>query len=176
VTLKIFNRQINQNKIMANPIPAGFHTLTPHIVVTDGAAALEFYKKAFGAEERFRLTTPGGTSVMHAQMKVGDSVLMIGGEFPPNVLSPKSRGGTSTYLHCYLADADAAFARAVNAGCKIIMPISDTFWGDRYGVVEDPFGHQWSLATRQQDLTHDQLAANARKFFDQAGKGDQAAK
>ncbi len=150
---------------MTKPIPTGFHSLTPHIVVTDGAAALEFYKQAFGAEECFRLTTPGGSSVMHAQMRIGDSMLMIGGEFPPSALSPKSRGGTSTFLHLYLADADAAFDRAVKAGCKIIMPVSDTFWGDRYGVVEDPFGHQWSLATHKQDLTPEQLSTNAKEFF-----------
>jgi uncharacterized glyoxalase superfamily protein PhnB len=161
---------------MTQPIPAGFHSLTPHIVVTDGDAALEFYKRAFGAEERFRLTTPGGNSVMHAQMTIGDSVLMIGGEFPPNALSPTSRGGTSTFLHLYLADSDAAFDRAVKAGCKIIMPVSDTFWGDRYGVVEDPFGHQWSLATHQQDLTPDQLAANAKEFFAKMSQADCGAK
>ena len=150
---------------MTKPIPDGFHTLTPHIVVTDGAAALEFYKKAFGAEERFRLLTPGGSSVMHAQMKIGDSILMIGSEFPPDCLSPKKRGGTSVFLHLYVPDVDAAFDRAVKAGCTIKMPVSDTFWGDRYGIVEDPSGHQWSIATHKQDLTHDQLVANAKEFF-----------
>jgi PhnB protein len=150
---------------MAKPVPDGFHTLTPHIVVADGAQAIEFYKKAFGAQELFRLLTPDGTALMHAQMKIGDSILMLGGEMPPRALSPKSRGGTSVSLHLSLADADAAFDRAVKAGCKVIMPISDAFWGDRYGVVEDPFGHQWSLATHKQDLTPEQLAANAKEFF-----------
>ena len=150
---------------MAKPIPDGFHTLTPHLVVTDGAAAIEFYQQAFGAQEVSRLLTPDGATVMHAQMKIGDSQLMLGSEMPPHALSPKSRGGTSTYLHLYLADADAAFNRAVKAGCTIKMPVADTFWGDRYGVVEDPFGHQWSLATHQHDYTQAQLEANAREFM-----------
>ena len=160
---------------MAQPIPAGFQTLTPHIVVTDGAAAIEFYKKAFGAQELFRLLTPDGQAVMHAQLKLGNSILMLGGEMPPRTLSPKSRGGTSTNLHLYVTDAAAAFNHAVNAGCKIIMPVSDTFWGDRYGAVEDPFGHEWSLATHQQDLTPEQLNANAKAFFDRMSQGHRTA-
>jgi PhnB protein len=155
---------------MANPIPQGFRTLTPHIVVNDGVKALEFYKKAFGAEERMRVPVPGGTSVMHAQLKIGDSILMIGSEFPPDCLGPVARGGTSVFLHLYLPDADAAFDRAVKAGCTINMPMSDCFWGDRYGVVQDPFGHRWSLATHKQDLTPDQLAENAKAFFANAAK------
>src|ERR1035438_9470932 len=150
---------------MTKPIPDGFHTLTPHIVVTDGAAAIEFYKKAFGAQVLARLLTPDGKTVMHAQLKIGDSTLMLGGEMPPHSLSPKSRGGTSVYLHLYLADADAAFERAVKAGCIIRMPVSDMFWGDRYGQVEDPFGHQWSIATHKHDYTEEQLAANAKEFM-----------
>lgn len=150
---------------MAKPIPDGFNTLSPHIVVTDGAAACEFYQKAFGATENGRVLMPGTSIVMHAQLKIGDSVLMLGGEFPPNALSPKSRGGTSVFLHLYLENADAAFNRAVQAGCKIIMPMSDTFWGDRYGVVEDIFGHQWALATHKVDYTLEQIAANAKEFM-----------
>ncbi len=156
---------------MAQPIPDGFHSLTPHIVVADGAAAIEFYKKAFAAQELARLLTPDGKTVMHAQLKIGDSLLMLGGEMPPHALSPKSRGGTSVYLHLYLADADAAFNRAVQAGCTIRMPVSDTFWGDRYGVVEDPFGHQWAIATHQHDYTPEQIAANARVFLETMTKG-----
>lgn len=150
---------------MSNCIPKDFHTLTPHIVVPNAADALEFYKQAFGAEEQVRILMPGTNTVMHAQMRIGNSVLMMGGEFPPNALAPKSRGGTSTYLHLYLPDADAACERAVKAGCVIRMPVSDTFWGDRYGIVEDPYGHQWSLATHKHDFTPEQIAANAREFF-----------
>ena len=150
---------------MTKPIPDGFHTLTPHIVVPDGAAAIEFYKQAFGAQENTRLMTPDGKAVMHAQLTIGNSVLMLGSEMPPHALSPKRRGGTSVYLHMYHADADAAFDRAVKAGCTIRMPVSDTFWGDRYGVVEDPYGHQWSLATHRHDYTQQQVEANAKEFF-----------
>lgn len=150
---------------MANSIPADFHTLTPHLIVTDAARALEFYKKAFDAREQVRILMPNSTKVMHAQMKIGSSVFMMGSEFPPNSLSPKSRGGTSVYLHLYVPDADASFDLAVKAGCVIRMPLSDTFWGDRYGVVEDPFGHHWSIATHKQDFTQEQIEANAREFF-----------
>jgi PhnB protein len=150
---------------MTKPIPDGFHSLTPHIVVTDGVAAIEFYKKAFGARENSRLMSPDGKALMHAQLTIGNSVLMLASEFPPNALSPKSRGGTSVFLHIYTEDADAAFDRAVKAGCVIKMPMSDTFWGDRYGCVEDPFGHQWSIATHKHDWTQEQIAENAKAFF-----------
>lgn len=150
---------------MAKPIPDGFHTLTPHLIVPDGAAAIEFYKKALGAQELFRLLTPDGKALMHAQLKIGNSIVMLGSEFPPDCLSPKSRGGTSVFLHIYTEDADAAFDRAVKAGCTVNMSVSDTFWGDRYGQVEDPYGHKWSIATHKHDYTEAQIAANAKEFF-----------
>jgi uncharacterized glyoxalase superfamily protein PhnB len=155
---------------MTQPVPAGFHTLTPHLVVADGAAAIEFYQKAFGAQENTRLLTPDGKTVMHAQLTIGNSVFMLGGEMPPHCLSPKSRGGASVYLHLYMADADAAFDRAVKAGGTVKMPVSDMFWGDRYGVVEDPSGHQWAIATHQHDYTQAQVEANAKAFFEKMGK------
>jgi len=150
---------------MAKPIPDGFYTITPHIIVSDAAKAIEFYKKALGAQEMERFMTPDGKSVMHAQLKIGNSRLMLGNEFPPTCLSPKSRGGTTVSLYLYLENADAAFDRAVKAGCSVKMPMTDQFWGDRYGQVEDPFGHQWSLATHKQDLTKEDIAESARKFF-----------
>ena len=150
---------------MTQPIPKGFHTLSPHLIVADGAAAIEFYKKAFGAEENTRLLGPDGQSVMHAQLTIGNSVFMLGSEMPPHALSPKSRGGSSVYLHLYVADADATFDRAVQAGAIIKMPVSDMFWGDRYGVVEDPSGHQWSIATHQHDYTQAQIEANFKEFM-----------
>src|SRR5258708_27385216 len=155
---------------MTKPIPDGFYTITPHLIVSDAAKAIEFYKKAFGAEEIERFMTPDGKAVMHAQLKIGNSMLMLGNEFPPACLSPKSRGGTSVSLHVYVENADGAFDRAVKAGCTVKMPMMDQFWGDRYGQVEDPFGHQWSLATHKQDLTQDQIAANAKTFFANMGK------
>jgi uncharacterized glyoxalase superfamily protein PhnB len=150
---------------MAKSIPDGFHTITPHIIVQDAAKAIEFYKKAFGAQENTRHLAPDGKNVMHAQLKIGNSVLMLASEFPPGCLSPKSRGGTSTTLHLYVENADAAFDRAVKAGCTVKMPLSDQFWGDRYGQVEDPFGHLWSIATHKQDLTDVQIAENAKAAF-----------
>jgi uncharacterized glyoxalase superfamily protein PhnB len=155
---------------MTNPVPAGFHTLTPHLIVADGAAAIEFYQKAFGATECFRMMSPDGKALMHAQVKIGDAMLMLGSEFPPDCLSPKNRGGTSVFLHIYTADAEALFARAVKAGCKIQMPMSDCFWGDRYGQVEDPFGHKWSIAMHQHDYTPAQIEANAKEFFSKMPK------
>src|SRR5204863_7597637 len=109
-------------------------------------------------------------AVMHAQLKIGNSMLMIANEFPPMCLSPKTRGGTSVTLHLYVENADAVFERAVKAGCTVKMPISDQFWGDRYGQLEDPFGHQWSFATHKQDLSKDQIAQNAKAFFAQMAK------
>ena len=150
---------------MTKPIPDGFHSLTPHLVVSDAAKAIEFYKKAFGAQEMERFLRPDGKAVMHAQLKIGNSMLMLGNEFPPTCLSPKSRGGTTVSLYLYVENADSAFERAVKAGCTVKMPMADQFWGDRIGQVEDPFGHQWSIATHKQDLTKDQIAANAKTFF-----------
>jgi uncharacterized glyoxalase superfamily protein PhnB len=150
---------------MTKPIPDGFHTLTPHIIVQDAAKAVEFYKKAFAAQEITRHMTPDGKAVMHAQLKIGNSMLMLGQEMPPTCLSPKSRGGTSATLHLYVENADAAFDRAVKAGCTVKMPLTDQFWGDRYGMAEDPFGHQWSIATHKQDLSAEQIAANAKAAF-----------
>ena len=151
---------------MTKPIPDGFNSLSAHIIVNDGIAAIEFYKKALGAQEVMRMMSPDGKALMHAQMKVGNSMLMLAGEFPPNCLSPKSHGGSSVFLHIYTENADAAFDRAVKAGCKENMPMSDTFWGDRYGQVEDPFGHQWSFATHKHDWTAEQIAANAKDWME----------
>jgi uncharacterized glyoxalase superfamily protein PhnB len=150
---------------MTKPIPDGFHTITPHLTVQDAGQAIEFYGKAFGAKETEKFMRPDGKGVMHAQIKVGTSIIMLGSEFPPTCLSPKSRGGTSVTLHLYVEDADAAFNRAVKAGCTAKMPVSDQFWGDRYGQVEDPYGHIWAIATHKQDLSKDQIAANAKAFF-----------
>src|SRR6266851_3859920 len=150
---------------MTKAIPDGFNTITPHLIVSDAAKAIEFYKKALGAQEIERFMTPDGKGVMHGQLKIGSSMLMLGNEQQPNCLSPRSRGGTTVSLYLYVENADAAFDRAVKAGCSVKMPITDQFWGDRCGQVEDPFGHQWSFASHKQDLTKDQIAANAKAFF-----------
>ena len=141
----------------AKPIPDGFHSLTPHIVVKGAAQAIDFYKKAFGAEEINRAALPDG-SIIHALLRVGDSMLMLNDEFPQmNAMGPTSIGGTAVTLHLYVQDADKAWQRAVQAGAKVKMPIADMFWGDRYGIVSDPFGHDWSIATHTKDLTPDQI-------------------
>jgi uncharacterized glyoxalase superfamily protein PhnB len=150
---------------MTKPIPDGFSTITPHLIVSDAAKAIEFYKKAFGAQELERFMSPDGKAVMHAQLKIGNSMLMLGNEFPPTCLSPKSRGGTTVSLYLYVENADNVFDRAVKAGCAVKMPMTDQFWGDRCGQVEDQFGHQWSLATHKKDLTKEEIAANAKTFF-----------
>ena len=155
---------------MTKPIPDGFSTITPHLIVPDAAKAIEFYKKALGAQEQERFMMPDGKAVMHAQLKIGNSMVMLGNESPPTCLSPKSRGGTSVSLYLYVKDADAAFENAVETGCTVKMLMSDQFWGDRYGQVEDPFGHQWSFATHQEDLTAEQIAQNAKKFFAEMAK------
>jgi len=150
---------------MTKPIPDGFHTLTPHIVVADAINAIEFYKNAFGAREVCRHMTPDGKGLMHAQLKIGDSIILMAGEWPPMCVAPKTRGGTSVTLAIYCEDADAVFARAVKAGCTVKMPLADQFWGDRYGVVEDPSGHMWSIATHQHDYSAEQMAAAAKEAF-----------
>ena len=155
---------------MAKPIPDGFNTITPSLIVSDGAKAIEFYKKAFGAQETEKFMSPDGKGVMHAQLKIGNSMVMLGSEHPPECLSPKSRGGSSVSLYLYVENADAAFDRAVKAGCKVKMPMEDQFWGDRFGSVEDPFGHQWAFATHKQDLTKDQIAEKAKAFFAKMAK------
>lgn len=158
---------------MSKSIPNEFHTITPHLIVSDAAKAIDFYKKALGAQEKDKFLLPDGKGVMHAELKIGDSIVMLGNERGPHCLSPKSRGGTTVSLHLYSDNADAAFDRAVKAGCTVKMPMADMFWGDRYGQVEDPFGHQWSFATHKQDLSKDQIAANAQKFFAEMAKQQQ---
>jgi uncharacterized glyoxalase superfamily protein PhnB len=145
-------------------IPEGYNTVTPYLIIEGAAEAIEFYKKAFGAQEKERFMTPDGKNVMHAQLQIGNSMLMLGNE-SQHCLSPKSRGGTTVSLFVYVENADATFDKAVKAGCTVKMPIMDQFWGDRCGQVEDRFGHQWSIATHKQDLSEEQIAANAKAAF-----------
>ena len=139
------------------PIPDGMHSLTPHLVCAGAADAMAFYQRAFNAVELSRLPGPQGR-LMHASMRIGDSVFMLNDEFPEmGGFGPKSLKGTPVTLHLFVADADAAVAQAVAAGATIKMPLADMFWGDRYGLLEDPFGHQWSVATHQHDLSPEQI-------------------
>ncbi|MCP4246752.1 MAG: VOC family protein [bacterium] len=154
-----------------NPIPDGFHTISPHIVCQGAAEAIEFYKKAFGAEEVFRMPGPDGKAVMHAELQIGDSRLMLCEEFPDmGAKSPKAIGGTPVTVHLYVADADKIFAQAIEAGATVNMPLTDMFWGDRYGKLSDPFGHQWSVATHKEDLSPDEIAKRQAEAFGPGGK------
>ena len=138
-------------------IPEGYHTLTPYLTVRDAARAIEFYKKAFGAEDRGAMKGPDG-KIMHAELKIGDSIIMLADEFPQyGVVAPETVGGSSSWLHIYVDDVDGAFDRAVKAGAVTEMPVADMFWGDRYGKLKDPFGHKWSIATHKADLSAEEM-------------------
>ena len=149
-----------------SPIPEGLHTVTPHLVVRNAAQAIEFYKKAFGAEERSRFEMPGGT-IGHAELKIGNSVIFLADEMPgPGCsLSPQAVGGSTCTLNIYIDDVDKLFQQAVQAGGKSVMDPSDMFWGDRYGTLTDPFGHVWSIATHKEDLTTEEIGQRAQEFF-----------
>jgi uncharacterized glyoxalase superfamily protein PhnB len=150
------------------PIPEGLHTVTASLKVRDTAKAIEFYKEAFGATERGRFETPTG-GIMHAEITIGDSVVMLGEEMPEmGAKSPLLLGGTPVRLHIYTADVDSLFARATKAGATVTMPVADQFWGDRYGVLADPFGHEWSIATHTKDLTVDEMKKAAEELFSRA--------
>jgi len=139
------------------PIPDGYHTLTPYLTVRNAAKAIEFYKQAFGATERGVMKGPDG-KLMNAELQIGDSIVMLADEWPDfGALSPESVGGSSSGLHIYVDNVDDAFARAVKAGAQTEKPVSDQFWGDRYGKLKDPFGHKWSIATHVKDMSADEM-------------------
>ena len=147
----------------AKPVPDGYHTVTPYLACGDGAAAIDFYKKAFGATEIMRIPGPGGT-VGHAEVQIGDSRIMLTGEYAAmNFLSPASRGGTTVHIHLYVAGCDAMIERAVKAGAKLLRAPADQFYGDRMGTVQDPFGHVWHLATHTEDLSASEIRKRAPK-------------
>ena len=149
----------------ANPIPPGFHSLTAHLSVSGAAAYIDFLKRAFNAIEIDRSPGPGG-KLMHAEVRIGDSLLMFADDFTAEFgLPPLAQGRLPFQLHLYVPDADATWNQAVAAGCEVIMPIGDQFWGDRYGHVRDPFGFVWSIATRKEDLTPEELQERQAKAF-----------
>jgi PhnB protein len=153
------------------PVPDGFHTITPHLTVRDANRALEFYKQAFGAEVLGVAPGPGG-KVLHASLKIGDSMLMLNDEFPEfgGDPAPTATRGSGVALHIYIDNVDAAFERAVSAGATVKMPLMDQFWGDRYGVVIDPFGHKWSLATHSRDMSREEMEQEQEKAFSKMPK------
>jgi PhnB protein len=146
-------------------VPEGYHTLTPYMTVRDAARAIEFYKQAFGAVERGVMKGPDG-KIMHAELRIGDSICMLADEFPEyGSLSPLSTGGSGMGLHIYVEDVDSAFDRAIKAGASVEMPVSDMFWGDRYGKLADPFGHKWSIATHKADLSMEEMAEGMKAMM-----------
>lgn len=143
------------------PIPDGYHSVTPYLIVSDAPRALEFYKAAFGATELMRMTQPDGR-VGHAEIRIGDSPVMLADEFPEiGARSPQTIGGTAVSLMVYVPDVDAVVAQAVAAGAKLTRPIADQFYGDRIGGVADPFGHSWFIATHEEDVPPDELERRA---------------
>src|SRR5262245_25457322 len=156
---------------MTKSIPDGYRTVTPYITVKGAAQAIDFYTRAFGAKPGERMNGPDGKSVMHAEIKIGDSMIMLSDEFPQmGSRSPQTLGGTSGSLFLYVPDVDAAFKRAVDAGAKAVMPPADMFWGDRFGKVTDPFGHEWALATHKEDLSHDEIQKRGAAAMASMGK------
>jgi PhnB protein len=146
------------------PIPEGMHSVTPHLVVAGAAKAIDFYKQAFGATEMSRLPAPDGR-LMHAAVRIGDSVVMLVDEMPEwKSFGPLALKGTPVTIHLYVPDVDATVKQAESAGAKVTMPPADMFWGDRYGQVEDPFGHKWSVATHVREVTHEDMEDAMRKM------------
>ena len=147
--------------IAAKAIPEGYHSVTPYLILSGASDAIAYYKKALGAEEVLRMEDPGG-KVHHAEIKIGDSRIMLADEHPElQALSPKTVGGSPVSIHLYVEDVDAAVSRAVAAGAKLIRPVADQFYGDRVGGVEDPFGYRWFIATHKEDLTIEEIRRRA---------------
>ncbi|MBV9157227.1 MAG: VOC family protein [Acidobacteriaceae bacterium] len=157
-----------------NPVPEGYRTVTPYLVVDDANGALEYYKKAFGATAVVKMDGPGG-KISHAEFRIGDSMLMMSDEMPRGPRSPKSLGGSPVSIFLYVNDVDSVFKQAVDAGAKGNMPPQDMFWGDRFGKLTDPFGHEWALATHIEDVAPEEMKKRMEAFQAQmaqsAGQG-----
>ncbi len=148
------------------PIPEGYHTVTPMLTVRNAAELIEFYKKAFAAEERYRMSTPDGKGVLHAELKIGDSTFMLADEMPGQECgSPLSFKGTPVGFYVYVEDVDASFKRAVGAGAEVKSPLENMFWGDRTGGVIDPSGYVWTFATHVEELAPEEIEKRSREFF-----------
>lgn len=153
------------------PVPEGYHTATPALTVDDGARALEFYTKGLGAKERMRSLGMGG-KITHAEFLLGDSVFMLSDEIPDmGSKSPKTLGGCSTSIFLYVPDTDAVYRQAIAAGATSLSPPTDMFWGDRHARIRDPFGHEWSIATHQEDIPMEEMEKRAKAFYAQMSRG-----
>lgn len=153
---------------LSQPIPSGYEGLMPYLVIRGVAQAIEFYKELFGAEELVRLPYPDGSTVMHAELKVRNSVLMLGDEAPHfGIASPETIGGTPVSMMFYVPEVDAVFAKAVKLGARSLMPPTDMFWGDRICKFADPFGHHWMIATQKEDVPPEEVIRRAGAMFGQ---------
>ena len=147
------------------PVPEGYHTITPYLAVEDASAAIDFYQRALGAKERVRMSGPGD-SVMHAELEIGDSLVMLSDPFPQaSTKPPKELGGTSVSIFAYVEDIDAVYKQAIDAGATSLMEPDDMFWGDRFGSVQDPFGHSWTIATHVEDVSPEEMEKRSTEFF-----------
>jgi PhnB protein len=145
------------------PIPEGYNTLSVHLAVDDASKAIDYYKQAFGAKERMRMDAPGG-NIGHAELEIGDSLVMLSDPFPQSsVRPPKEVGGTSASVFMYVEDVDAVVKQAVDAGATVTMEVADQFWGDRFGTITDPFGHVWSIATHVEDVSPEEMAERGKE-------------
>jgi uncharacterized glyoxalase superfamily protein PhnB len=152
-------------------IPDGFNSVNSYLIVKDVRKALDFYQRALGAERGVVMEMPGGGPIMHAEMRIGNSTFMLSGENPEwHARSAETLGGSPVSMHLYVEDADKLFDRAAKAGCQVVAPMMDAFWGDRYGKLQDPFGLQWGIATHKKDLTEEQMRKAAADWFAQMGK------
>ncbi len=162
-------------KRVVKPIPEGYRTITPCLAARDAARVIDFYKKVFGAEERFRMNTPDGKCVAHAELKIGDSILMVSDEMPGQTCEPSTLAESCVGLYLYVRNVDNVFERAVAAGATVKEPLKDAFWGDRIGQIIDPAGHLWTLATRVEDVSPEDLRKRGREEFEKmlqgAGRG-----
>jgi PhnB protein len=152
---------MSKGKVKVKPVPEGYHTATPYLIVDGAARALDFYQRVFGATERMRMPGPGG-KVGHAEIGIGDSVIMLADEHPEiGARGPRAYGGAAVSLHLYVPDVDAVVKKAVAAGATLLRPVEDKFYGDRMGTIEDPFGHHWHVSTHQEDVSPDEMARRA---------------
>jgi PhnB protein len=157
-----------------DPIPSGYHTVTPYLTLNDCARAIDFYKKAFGAKEMVRMDGPPG-KIGHAEIKIGDSVIMLADEMPgAGSRAPKSLGGTTAAVFLYVNDVDSSYKKAVDAGANADMPPADMFWGDRFGKLTDPFGHSWAMATHKEDVAPEEMGKRAQQEMAKMGRAKTA--
>jgi len=168
---KVAAKRAAPKKKVVQPIPPGYHSVTPYLCIDGAADAIDFYKKAFGAKERMRMGAPGG-KIAHAEITLGDSILMMADEFPEmDFRSPKARGGTPVTLHIYVKNVDQAFARAVEAGATVKQPVKNQFYGDRSGTLQDPYGHIWHLSTHVEELSMMEIKKRGEEAMKGGGAG-----